>query len=113
MENIVEQNIANTRAQMRKGILEFCTLLVLSKKPMYSTDILTALKHADLLVVEGTLYPLLNRLKRSELLQYEWKESPTGPPRKYYSLTKEGKHTLTELTTTWQSLSKTLTTLMQ
>src|SRR5690606_22892843 len=78
-------NLENTKAQMRKGTLEFCTLLVISGGPVYASDILKQLKKADLIVVEGTLYPLLTRLKNSKLLTYEWQESKNGPPRKYYT----------------------------
>ena len=77
----------NTQAQMRKGILEFCILLVISRGKVYCSDILSELRDADLLVVEGTVYPLLTRLKNSGLLSYDWEESPSGPPRKYYRLT--------------------------
>jgi PadR family transcriptional regulator PadR len=102
----------NTKAQMRKGILEFCTLLIIAKGEAYASDILASLKAADLLVVEGTLYPLLSRLKNSGMLAYEWRESKNGPPRKYYTLTKKGKDTLKELTSTWTSLSRSITSLL-
>ncbi len=102
----------NTKAQMRKGILEFCTLLIIQKGEAYASDILTSLKAADLLVVEGTLYPLLSRLKNAGMLAYEWKESKNGPPRKYYTLTKKGKDALKELSTTWNSLSRSITSLL-
>lgn len=98
----------NTKAQMRKGFLEYCILLILSKEPRYSSDILSILKAADLLVVEGTLYPLLNRLKKAELLEYEWKESPSGPPRKYYALTNQGRELKDQLTPSWEDLSKSI-----
>ena len=80
-------NIENAKSQMRKGMLEYCILLLLERQPAYSSDIIRSLKEAELLVVEGTLYPLLNRLKREGLLQYRWEESRMGPPRKYYALT--------------------------
>lgn len=98
---------------MRKGLLEFCVLFLISKKDIYASDIIALLKQADLLVVEGTLYPLLNRLKRSGLLQYEWKESAAGPPRKYYSLTTEGQKVLSQLSETWHELSSSINNLIQ
>ena len=106
-------NLENTKAQMRKGTLEFCTLLVISGEPVYASDILKQLKKADLIVVEGTLYPLLTRLKNAKLLTYEWQESKSGPPRKYYSLTSEGKKTLKTLQGSWQKLSKSLDSLIK
>lgn len=98
-------NIDNTKAQMRKGILELCILATISQKPQYSSEILTQLKAAKLLVVEGTLYPLLTRLKNAELLEYHWEESNSGPPRKYFKITAKGKETLKELTLSWENLS--------
>jgi len=96
--------VENTKAQMRKGILEYCILTVLSKKEAYPSDIIKELKVAKLIVVEGTLYPLLTRLKNAGLLQYNWVESVSGPPRKYYSLTTEGQSFLNELKITWNEL---------
>ena len=90
-------NIENTKAQMRKGVLEFCILSVLKEKDAYTSEILDTLKNAKLLVVEGTVYPLLTRLKNDGLLNYRWEESTSGPPRKYYGLTEEGKDFLQEL----------------
>lgn len=90
---------------MRKGMLEFCTLLIVEKDAAYTSDILKELKLADLIVVEGTLYPLLSRLKREGLLDYSWQESPSGPPRKYYSLTKQGEDQVRQLKTIWHSLT--------
>ncbi|OGF25836.1 PadR family transcriptional regulator [Candidatus Falkowbacteria bacterium RIFOXYB2_FULL_47_14] len=101
-------NTENTRAQMRKGILEFCILLIISRSKVYSSDILRSLKDANLIVVEGTVYPLLTRLKNSGLLSYDWEESQSGPPRKYYSLTQAGRKTLEQLTTTWRSLERSI-----
>lgn len=103
----------NTQAQMRKGILEFCILLIISRGKVYCSDILTELKQADLLVVEGTVYPMLTRLKNSGLLSYDWEESPSGPPRKYYSLTLKGKETLNQLTKTWGALNKSINSLVK
>lgn len=101
--------LENTKAQMRKGILEFCILSILNKQEAYPSEILDTLKDARLIVVEGTLYPLLTRLKNSELLTYRWEESPSGPPRKYYSLTKMGKAFLEELEGTWNELNDAVT----
>ncbi len=106
-------NLENTKAQMRKGTLEFCTLLVVSGGPVYASDILKQLKKADLIVVEGTLYPLLTRLKNAKLLTYEWQESSGGPPRKYYTLTPEGKKSLESLQESWQKFSNSLNSLIK
>jgi len=96
--------VENTKAQMRKGILEYCILTILSKKESYPSDIIEELKNAKLIVVEGTLYPLLTRLKNAGLLRYNWVESSSGPPRKYYTLTEEGISFLEELKSTWTDL---------
>ena len=96
--------IENTKAQMRKGVLEFCILSILSKGDAYTSEILSQLKDAKLLVVEGTVYPLLTRLKNAGLLSYRWEESTSGPPRKYYGLTETGKIFLSGLNTTWNEL---------
>ncbi len=98
-------NIENTKAQMRKGVLEFCILSVLKEKDAYTSEILDTLKNAKLLVVEGTVYPLLTRLKNDGLLIYRWEESTSGPPRKYYGLTDDGQTFLHELNDTWKELS--------
>ena len=97
-------NLENTKAQMRKGVLEFCILSILSNGDAYTSDIIEKLKEAKLIVVEGTLYPLLTRLKNSGLLSYRWEESTGGPPRKYYKLTTLGENFLAELNTTWEEL---------
>ena len=97
-------NIENTKAQMRKGVLEFCILSVLKEKDAYTSEILDTLKNAKLLVVEGTIYPLLTRLKNDGLLDYRWEESTSGPPRKYYVLSESGKLFLKELDITWNNL---------
>ncbi|GEQ86225.1 PadR family transcriptional regulator [Patiriisocius marinistellae] len=97
-------NIENTKAQMRKGVLEYCILSILKDGEAYTSDILESLKDAKLLVVEGTIYPLLTRLKNSGLLSYRWEESTSGPPRKYYDLTETGHLFLNELSTTWSNL---------
>jgi PadR family transcriptional regulator, regulatory protein PadR len=104
-------NVENTRAQMRKGILEYCILTVLSKKESYPSDIIDELKNAKLIVVEGTLYPLLTRLKNEGLLRYNWVESSSGPPRKYYALTEEGISFLNELKITWNELHQAVLTI--
>ena len=101
-------NIENAKSQMRKGMLEYCILLLLERQPAYSSDIIRSLKEAELLVVEGTLYPLLNRLKREGLLQYRWEESRMGPPRKYYALTDVGLQMLRDLDKAWAEISNTV-----
>ncbi|MDC7993850.1 PadR family transcriptional regulator [Altibacter sp. HG106] len=98
--------IENTKAQMRKGVLEFCILSILKNGEAYTSDILDTLKDAKMLVVEGTIYPLLTRLKNAGLLAYRWEESTSGPPRKYYELTETGALFLTELNTTWSDLQQ-------
>ncbi len=98
--------IENTQSQMRKGILEYCILSILKNGEAYPSDIIQRLKRAKMIVVEGTLYPLLTRLKNAELLQYRWEKSPSGPPRKYYSLTDKGIAFLIELDRTWKDLAK-------
>jgi PadR family transcriptional regulator PadR len=106
-------NIENTKAQMRKGILEYCILSVLKNNDAYVAEILEELKAAKLIVVEGTIYPLLTRLKNASLLEYRWEESTGGPPRKYYKLTDDGNNFLDELSASWEELQisvKTITT---
>ncbi|MFT4684004.1 MAG: PadR family transcriptional regulator PadR [Urechidicola sp.] len=98
--------IENTKAQMRKGVLEFCILSILQNEDAYTSEILEHLKSAKLIVVEGTIYPLLTRLKNTGLLNYRWEESTSGPPRKYYGLTETGKLFLKELNSTWSDLVK-------
>lgn len=97
-------DIENIKAQMRKGILEYCILSVIAESEIYASDILEKLKQAHLIVVEGTLYPLLTRLKNDGLLEYRWIESTQGPPRKYYKLTTEGMTFLKELANEWATL---------
>lgn len=101
-------NVDNARSQMRKGMLEYCIMLLLSEKAYYTSDIIRRLKEANLLVVEGTLYPLLTRLKNDGLLGYEWQESTQGPPRKYYVLTDQGRETLQQLDGAWMALENTV-----
>jgi PadR family transcriptional regulator PadR len=97
-------NLDNVKAQMRKGILEYCVLSIISKKEVYVSDLLEDLIKAKLHVVEGTLYPLLTRLKNENILTYRWEESTGGPPRKYYTITPEGLSFLNELKETWSEL---------
>src|SRR5665213_1169518 len=97
-------NAENTKAQMRKGVLEYCILAIIAGNEIYASDIIDKMKEAKLIVVEGTLYPLLTRLKNAGLLSYRWVESVSGPPRKYYTLTEEGKSFLNELHITWDEL---------
>jgi len=106
-----EDSVENAKAQMRKGFLEFCILLIISEGKMYASDILQKLTKADLIVVEGTLYPLLSRLRSQGLLEYDWEESPAGPPRKYYSLTAKGMDALGRLEEAWEALRRSVTTL--
>jgi PadR family transcriptional regulator PadR len=98
-------NIENTQSQMRKGILEFCILSVIRRGEAYPSDIVAEMKTAGLHILEGTLYPLLTRLKNAEMLNYRWEESKGGPPRKYFSLTEKGELFYKELEQTWQELS--------
>lgn len=97
-------NLENMKAQMRKGVLEMCILSILSEQEAYPSDIIGKLKEHELIVVEGTLYPLLTRLKNAGLLSYNWQESPSGPPRKYYQITGKGQECLQELYQTWSGL---------
>lgn len=101
-------NIDNAKSQMRKGMLEYCILLLLKERACYSSDIIQQLRKAELLVVEGTLYPLLTRLKNDRLLSYTWQESTQGPPRKYYSLTDGGQSFLNELDKAWTEIAHTV-----
>jgi PadR family transcriptional regulator PadR len=94
----------NVKAQMRKGILEYCILCVLSEGDAYASDVILRLKQAQMIIVEGTLYPLLTRLKNTGLLAYRWEESTQGPPRKYYTITDEGCGFLADLDSSWQEL---------
>jgi PadR family transcriptional regulator PadR len=101
-------NAENVKSQMRKGILEYCILLLLEKEALYTSNIIERLQEARLIVVEGTLYPLLTRLKNGGLLSYQWIESTQGPPRKYYQLTESGMEFLKELESSWQELNDTI-----
>jgi PadR family transcriptional regulator, regulatory protein PadR len=97
-------NIANSKAQLRKGVLELCILAIIHEQPIYPSDIIKRLKESELIVVEGTLYPLLNRLKDAGYLEYNWQESRSGPPRKYYQITEYGKQLYQELNESWKEL---------
>ncbi len=103
--------IENTKAQMRKGVLEYCILSILSRNDAYASDIIKELKEAKMIVVEGTLYPLLTRLKNAGLLSYRWEESTQGPPRKYYAIADIGKGFLGELNQSWQELVDAVSTI--
>lgn len=105
-------NIENAQVQMRKGILEFCIMHIISRGEVYASDMLDELTSAKIMVVEGTLYPLLTRLKNSGLLDYKWVESSSGPPRKYYILTDMGKQFLEEMQKTWIELSDSVHTIV-
>ena len=98
----------NVKAQMRKGILEYCILAILSREDSYAPKIIAELKEAEMIVVEGTLYPILTRQKNAGLLTYRWEESPQGPPRKYYKLTEQGETFLGELEISWKELNDTV-----
>lgn len=106
-------NIENTQSQMRKGVLEFCILSIIRKGEAYPSDILEEMKKADLHILEGTLYPLLTRLKNAEFLTYRWEESTGGPPRKYFSLTDKGAVFYKELETTWLELANAVQRITQ
>lgn len=97
-------NLENTQIQMRKGILEFCILHIISRGEVYASDMLEELTSAKIMVVEGTLYPLLTRLRKAGLVEYKWVESNSGPPRKYYTITQAGNDFVTSLNTTWEEL---------
>lgn len=101
-------NIENAKQQMRKGILEYCVLSIIAEEEAYPSDIIEKLKKVRLIIVEGTLYPLLTRLKNEGILTYRWEESPSGPPRKYYRLTSTGKTALKELHKAWEELEETI-----
>lgn len=103
-----DQETSTKLTQMKRGVLEFAILLSISQKPVYASDIIADLKSASLIVVEGTLYPLLSRIKSAGLLDYTWVESESGPPRKYYSLTSKGQQTLRQLQASWSDLVQSL-----
>ncbi|MBQ1648192.1 MAG: PadR family transcriptional regulator [Bacteroidales bacterium] len=107
----MESNADNVRSQMRKGVLEYCILCILDKHEAYASNIIEELKKADMIVVEGTLYPLLIRQKNQGLLSYRWEESTQGPPRKYYYITEKGRTQLADMDTAWQEMVKAIETL--
>ncbi len=107
----MEKNNENVRSQMRKGVLEYCILSILSHKEAYASNILDELKNANMLVVEGTLYPLLIRQKNQGLLSYRWEESTQGPPRKYYVITEKGRDQLKEMDSAWQEMVSSIESL--
>lgn len=102
---------AQSEAQMRKGVIVYAVLLLLKDGKVYSSEIIKALRDAELIVVEGTLYPLLNRLAKDKVLAYEWQESEQGPPRKYYWLTEDGKALLADLRTAYKKLHSSIQSL--
>ncbi len=104
-------NIENTQSQMRKGVLEFCILSIIKRGEVYPSDIIDEMKKANLNILEGTLYPLLTRLKNADLLTYRWVESSSGPPRKYFSLTDKGAAFYNELSATWNELANAVSTI--
>lgn len=108
MEVLDNINVENVKSQMRKGVLEYCILSILDKKDAYSSSLISELKEADMIVVEGTLYPLLIRQKNQGLLTYRWEESPQGPPRKYYSITERGRAQLREMDIAWAEIISTI-----
>ncbi|MDR2121577.1 MAG: PadR family transcriptional regulator [Flavobacteriaceae bacterium] len=101
-------NTENIKAQMRKGVLEYCILSIIKRGDAYVSDLIDELKKGQLIVVEGTLYPLLTRLKNAEFLTYRWEESTSGPPRKYYAVTPKGEIFLTELAQVWEKLTQSV-----
>jgi PadR family transcriptional regulator PadR len=107
----MESTNENVRSQMRKGVLEYCILCILSRREAYASSILEQLKAGGMLVVEGTLYPLLIRQKNQGLLSYRWEESPQGPPRKYYVITEKGRAQLAEMDAAWQEMVQSIETL--
>jgi len=109
----MEVNVENVRSQMRKGVLEYCILSILDKRESYASAIIESLKSAGLIVVEGTLYPLLIRLKNQGALSYRWEESPQGPPRKYYCISEDGRSLLHVMNNSWDELVETIKTLKQ
>lgn len=107
----MENNVDNVRSQMRKGVLEYCILCILNKKEAYASSMIDELKAANMIVVEGTLYPLLIRQKNQGLLTYRWEESTQGPPRKYYVITDKGREQLAGMDAAWNELVETIETL--
>jgi len=109
----VVSNVDNVKSQMRKGVLEYCILSILNKRDAYASSIITELKEANMIVVEGTIYPLLIRQKNQGLLAYRWEESTQGPPRKYYAITNRGRSVLAEMDTAWIEVVETIKRIKQ
>ncbi|MBR5175469.1 MAG: PadR family transcriptional regulator [Bacteroidales bacterium] len=109
----MDNSAENVRSQMRKGVLEYCILSILDKKEAYASSILDELKEANMIVVEGTLYPLLIREKNQGLLSYRWEESTQGPPRKYYCITEKGRQQLLDMDTAWREIVDTIKTIKE
>jgi len=105
MYYVCSMNIENQKAQMRKGVLELCILSIIAENDAYASEIIDKLKEAKLIIVEGTLYPLLTRLKNDGMTSYRWEESKSGPPRKYFQITDIGRKVLSELKSGWQELA--------
>src|SRR5574344_577818 len=105
---MADSNVENTKSQMRKGVLEYCILSLLRRGDSYASSLLTELKEAKMLVVEGTVYPLLTRQKNQGVLSYRWEESPQGPPRKDYSITEKGKEALADMDTAWNEVVESI-----
>ena len=103
----------NFKIQIRKGLLEFCVLQIVSNKEVYASEIIEELKNSKIIVVEGTVYPLLSRLKKSNFIQHNWKESTQGPPRKYYSITDYGLEHLKELVVSWSDINRSVKKLLK
>lgn len=104
----MESSADNVRSQMRKGVLEYCILSILNKKESYASSIIDELKRANMIVVEGTLYPLLIRQKNQGLLTYRWEESTQGPPRKYYMITDKGRNQLQDMDSAWNEIVESI-----
>jgi len=113
MYYVCSMNLEKTKAQMRKGVLELCILSIISEKDAYASDIINKLKDSKLIVVEGTLYPLLTRLKNDGLTTYRWEESKEGPPRKYHKITETGMSTLEDLNDNWQEMTKVINAILK
>jgi len=110
-QNDFQKSLDNASSQMRKGVLEYAILLIIAEKKTYANEIIESLQKVRLVVVEGTIYPLLSRLKNAGLLNYLWEESKFGPPRKYYSITNKGEKFLGSYEEQWQALEKAINTL--
>ena len=106
-------NAQNTSSQMRKGIIEFCVMQIIAKGEIYSSELIDTLRNSNLIVAEGTLYPLLSRLRKADLVTYRWEESLQGPPRKYYLITSSGLQYLEELKTSWTEIKTSIDMIMK